>query len=466
MSHEERTDPDKAVPEGLLELGHPDWAVELLPDGRLKVPSTEARQLLRERLRSARLFPTSSGWVLAQTRGLPETRRAAALEPQVVAAGAIGGAAIPFIDFIGFLAASYQTGVLTVNVQDAHRSVFFHSGDVVWAVSSAEEDRLGEFLRRRGKITGEQLQIALRDGSKKIGRVCVERGFISAHELWVMVQGQLTEIFDKMVATETGLWTFARLDAEMLEKSQIHLSTQGLLVDALRRLDELKVYRTQIRSADVLVQVRSDVNIDQAVSRVPKEEQTAAKNLLENHRVAATILDLMRILGRGEFEVTRLVYHLTKAGAMEVVQGSETGPIPRRQVPTQKDARDIVHIYGMAMREMFDAVGKIGRSDELHASASAYLDDPTTDYHTILRAAKLDGEGRFQEESLLGTVLQQGVSAESLQDALNELLFFVLFQATDYLGREQGDDLARRVKLVIGMLAGTRPPSAAGAGPL
>ena len=62
-------------------------------------------------------------------------------------------------------------------------------------------------------------------------------------------------------------------------------------------------------------------------------------------------------------------------------------------------------------------------------------------------------DGSLEEDSVLRGVVQGAVPAEALRDALSELLFFVLYQATELLGRRRGDDLARRVKMIHNMLA-------------
>ncbi len=435
--------------------------VELLPDGRIRAPAQPARELLRDRLRHAEVLRTGPGW--AVFRGLDvitaQAPSASILGREIVAAGTIGAHGVSLIDYIGFLANGYETGVFSGASGDVERSVYFFKGDVVWASSTAPEDRLGEFLLRRGKITREQLQLAIADGSKKIGRACVERGFIAAHELWAMVQGQLTEIFDKLLATKSGLWTFSRVSIEALAESQINISTQGLLVDALRRLDEMQVYRKQIRSSDVLVQdLRRGEERGRPIAGVPKEVLEEATQLMWQIPGTATIHELMRILGKGEFEVTRVVHHLVKAKVLGIVETGESGPIPRRGVMVSKtQAREVIGIYSMAIREVFDEVRRLGRADELRRAVAEFLKYDSGPHGELLHSVSILPEGGLDEDSLLA-IIQQGKTAQDLSDALSELLFFILFQVTDFLGRRRGDDLARRVKLIHGMLAGEGLP--------
>jgi hypothetical protein len=64
-------------------------------------------------------------------------------------------------------------------------------------------------------------------------------------------------------------------------------------------------------------------------------------------------------------------------------------------------------------------------------------------------------DGSLDENGLIQHLNGLSTTTQDLSDALSEVLFFVLFQATEYLGRRRGDDLARRVKLILGLLANT-----------
>ncbi|MEM1025576.1 MAG: DUF4388 domain-containing protein [Myxococcota bacterium] len=420
--------------------------VELQQDGRLRAPSSEARRLLRARLGRAELLPTGPGWTVL--RDLDGAHGEGPTGREVVCCGTLHENGVSLIDFIGFLATGYQTGVVTVAVGPVERSVYFHQGDVVWASSTSAQDRLGEFLLRRGKITRDQLQTAMRRGDTRIGRACVECGFIAAHDLWAVVQAQLKEIFDQMIRAEDGLWTFARTSSEALAESRIHLSTQGLLVDALRRLDEMKVFRERIRSAEEVIQRgAADLDVLDGHKEISLEQ---ANGLLRHLGRPASINELMRRMGKSEFDVTHLVHHLLNKGLVEIMATQVTGPVPRRQGVALERAAEVLEVYDMALREMVEELGS--NSGGVVRSARAFIEDPHQQHAQILRGVRLRDEGTLDQKAMLAWADQAGVSVNALNDALSELLFFVLFQATDLLGHKRGDDLARRVKIILALL--------------
>lgn len=437
--------------------------VELLPDGRMRAPNPQTRAILRDRLRNAEVLSTGRGW--AVLRSLEPPTNEPPPEREVVVTGSLGDSGISVIDFIGFLATGYQTGVLTASSGELERSVYFAKGDVVWAATNAPDERLGEFLVARGKLTRDQLHAVIsQTGNTKIGRTCVERGFISAHTLWIMIQAQLQEIFARLLSMNGGLWAFARVKAEVLAESQFQISTQGLLVEALRRLDELQVYRQRVRSAKLRVQrvrpgVDGQVQTGDLVLRLEPSLKEEATQLLRALPGSATILELMRLLGKGEFEVTRIVYHLLRANLLEIVHDVDTGPIPRRTAVSKTEAKEVLDIYSMALREMFEAVSRISRLPQFSAAIGDFLRDESGNgaYAALLRSVQLHADGSLDEEPIYAAVEALSMNAQGLSDALSELLFFALFQATELLGRRKGDDLARRIKMIHGLLTQTRP---------
>ncbi|MEL7369828.1 MAG: DUF4388 domain-containing protein [Myxococcota bacterium] len=224
--------PDLSVPlhtEDLEALAEPDGRleVELLPDGRMRAPQAATRRILRDRLRHAEVLPTGPGWSVLRSLGASAVHDPA--NPRrVVAAGTLGDEGLSLIDFIGFLAGSYETGVLTAAQGHIERAIYFYRGDVVWAASTVHDDRFGQFLLQRGKITVKQLnEVTNHTGNTRIGRLCVERGFLSPNEMWALVQAQLRQIFERMLIMELGTWSFARVSAEILAESQITFRRRG-----------------------------------------------------------------------------------------------------------------------------------------------------------------------------------------------------------------------------------------------
>src|SRR4030095_16367150 len=88
------------------------------------------------------------------------------------------------------------TGALTVTHAGVGKNVQVHDGRLVFASSTSPDERWGELLLRRGKISLRQLADAARDikPGKRLGTILVERGLLSPKGLVKAVMDQTQEI--------------------------------------------------------------------------------------------------------------------------------------------------------------------------------------------------------------------------------------------------------------------------------
>lgn len=452
----------EAALSALSELA-PRLTVELHASGRMRAPHPGARELLQDRLRSAELLPCGPEWLVLRARD--SAGKAPVDARRVIAAGVLGDEGLSLIDFVGFLETTDESGLLAVAHNDVERSLFLRDGTVVWAASTDPNDHLGELLVRRGRMTREQLTALQQDPDSRgrIGGASVTRGFVTAEAMGDMMRAQLVEIFDCILAMDEGIWSFARVPAEVVEGAPVQVSAQSMLMDALRRIDEMQVYRQRVRSDEVRVQrVGPATGLEASdgpssvdlVLRLDDGVRDLATQVLDCLSVPAAIQELMRRVGESEYAVTRVVYQLLRSNLVEIVEDAAS---QRVQAPAAdpEQARAIVQVYSMAIREVFDDVANLGQCNQLRAAARAYLADEAGEgtYAELLRNVVILPDGTLEEESALRGVVRSQVNAAALNDGLSELLFFVLFQATELLGRRRGDDLARRVKLIHTMLS-------------
>lgn len=427
--------------------------VELSGDGRMRAPRPETRALLRDRLRKAEVLPTSPGWGVVRSL-VPPGEPDPPSDRTVVAAGMLGPQGIAIVDFIGFVANGYETGVLTAAHGELERSVYFLNGDVVWASTTAPQERLGEFLSRRGKITKQQLnQVLSRSLSCRIGEALVRLGFLASYELWAMLKAQLQEIFGSLVSTEQGMWSFSRVSPDALSSSQLQIPTQGLLVDALRRMDELKVYRQRVRSAQVLMQRMEGVTATpEQLERLKKDGVSDAQAVLDHLTNPASVTDLMRKLGASEFDITRCFYHLLRASLVELVPGTRN--LPSKNPFDLQTSTEVAENYAMSVAEVFTTIDRARKSAELRERLERFLSDESgTGIHArLLGYVELTEDNELKIAPVLKGAEEISMNPRQISDALSELLFFLLFQAVELLGARVGDDLARRVKMISNML--------------
>jgi hypothetical protein len=130
------------------------------------------------------------------------------------------------------------TGLLTLNHVGVETTVRIQDGRLVFASSSSKDDRLGELLLRRGRITLEQYVEAgrgIRKG-KRLGTVLVEMGALDAKELVKVVIDHTQEIIYGAFQWTEGLYHLTET-ADPAEPIVLRLSTPDIILEGIRRID-------------------------------------------------------------------------------------------------------------------------------------------------------------------------------------------------------------------------------------
>ena len=118
--------------------------------------------------------------------------------------GALGQASFPAL--VRPLVAGGRTGVLRLTRGTLAKTVYLSEGRLIFATSNDPDDRLGEMLLRKGRISYRAFEDsvrALNDG-KRQGTMLVEHGAIHARDLVDGVRDQVQEIIYGLVDWEEG----------------------------------------------------------------------------------------------------------------------------------------------------------------------------------------------------------------------------------------------------------------------
>lgn len=429
-----------------------------------------------------RLQPTSPDWIVLVRS--PAQGGVLDKKPRVVLAGDCGTFALQ--DLIAFLGQARWTGILRLSAPGNERLLTLKDGEVRSAASDSVSDRIGEVMVRLGFVTRPQLEQVLSDAPpSRVGKAMVERGHLKAHDLYRCLQEQITEIFHGMMLAKDG--TFMLIDQELDERALVHnlsLSMQGLLMDSIRKIDELAQFRKRIPHGKLFVirKKPSDGKLE------PEEDQMLAA--IDGTR---TVIELGQQLKISEFDATRIIYHLAEGHYVQVSQTSAAvvaapvsapqpsaprpaapappaaaqqpsqplppPPDPMAQVPwspPQIDERKVLHVFNFIFREVRDEVARRGQLDMFLASANAALRGSGVSTSRVLNGLSFLPDGSLDEAQVLSQFQQLKAEGSmgsepimSLKQALSDVMFFLLFQAGELLESRADEELARRVKELL-----------------
>jgi tetratricopeptide (TPR) repeat protein len=130
-----------------------------------------------------------------------------------------------------------RSGVLVARQPGVTKAVFFHQGQVVFASSTLEKEKLGENLIRLGRISRADFLAAVQanEGRKRrIGQALVEAGLIGDDELGRIVAHQVQKIVVSIFTWTSGEATFHESSDAIPEDLALDVSTARLLFEGCR----------------------------------------------------------------------------------------------------------------------------------------------------------------------------------------------------------------------------------------
>ncbi len=146
-------------------------------------------------------------------------------------------------DVLQLISTGRRTGALVLKRPHRGKQIYFRNGDIIAAASepSTDEERLGQLLLRKGLISVEDLEKALKrqkSTGRRLGQILVELGTMSREDITNALRLQVEEVVYGVFGWTDGDFHFA--EGEKPEASQIlvELNTLSVMMEGARRFDE------------------------------------------------------------------------------------------------------------------------------------------------------------------------------------------------------------------------------------
>lgn len=265
-----------------------------------------------------------------------------------------------------------KSGVLRVTseLRQTAASVSFDRGGVVAATLGKDRQPLSGHLVRMSKISAKDLERARalqeKGDTRRIGDILVTMGAIARRELDRQLKAQVEETIFELLSWSEGYFRFEEgAPSEAIIESPVRIPTDGLLMEAARRLDEWSRIEAKVPHLRVVPKLPPpDAPANGRLDLVPFEwEVLAAVDGQRDLRALATAL------GRSEFDVARTVYALSAAGV--IVLDNPAGSTPAESGREHSTSLDPArHALGMGeFEKAANALQEVLRADPLMPEA-------------------------------------------------------------------------------------------------
>lgn len=334
-------------------------------------------------------------------------------------------------DLLHALNLNHATGLLVCVEGEVRKEIFLRGGEIIFAQSNLADDRLGESLVRDGRITQAQLDEAAREitAEVKLGRILVDRGWITAKELFLGVRRQVEEIVWSVLAWPCKVLFYEGF-ADPESVIALNLETHRLLVEGIRRTPAWAKVPAGTPERQIVVQLAANprnLGLNQDERRIAA---LAAQGV--------TLRELIDQAGLGVLEAYKIVHHLIEREVVSIGVPTER-PTAVVEAGKRSELEHTIHnfaaifadIVGL-LRQRVPEIDPVGR-------LNSFFDALPEDLATVFGDVRFSPAGALDTEAIAARAAGQRGARTLVLRAFNELLYFTMFEMKNHLSDEDTD---------------------------
>jgi hypothetical protein len=323
-------------------------------------------------------------------------------------------------DVFQLLDLSRKTGALRVtsDLRDDEGVVLFDGGRVIHASVRSHPTSIERILRHAGKVSDADLAVAASLEplpGEGLGERLVRAGVITQRELERQLRLAIESVVFELLSWQEGFFSFEeRAVADVPLDARIRISTESLLMEGARRIDEWSRIADKVPHLSVVPML------------APVEDDRASVlDLLPHEWEVLMMIDATRdlrgiaaALGRSEFEIAKIAYGLVSTGVVELLQDQ----------PARSSAEAALGAEPALERARSALAGR--RPEEALSNARAALAaDPGSTEARLLAARALNRLARYGDAV---DELRRAVQSDPLTSTVHLDLGFAAVRVADF----------------------------------
>lgn len=189
-----------------------------------------------------------------------------------------------------------KTGTLGIQRDDDIVMVYFQSGSVIYGYGPRKTYHIGRMLVEKGRITPDQLDEAIaeqadkKSSGKRLGQILIEKQYIDRADLEQAVRAQVEALVFSLMSWDRGSFKFYENQFPTDEEITVDISTENVVLEGLRRLDEMTRLKDCLPGFDTVYTLApSESGQKRNVALEPEEWNIMA--LIDGHRNIENIID-------------------------------------------------------------------------------------------------------------------------------------------------------------------------------
>ncbi|HEV8128570.1 MAG TPA: DUF4388 domain-containing protein [Candidatus Eisenbacteria bacterium] len=238
-------------------------------------------------------------------------------------------------EILQLIAVQQKSGVLKLTAGDDLAVIFFDGGKVVSTRDRRRnaKDPLKPFLLKTGRLTEPQLrqvETIEAESRRELTDILLSGNYMTSDQLGKALEDQVQDTLHQLLTWKTGTYHFSG-DSRTVPKFavNIRLNTEGLLMESMRRIDELTRYKEVLTSPAMVLRPK-------ALASPPKEMTEAERRVLPLVDGLRPLRDVIAQSKLVEFEVYEALHHFYDLGVVEISLSAAPKITP---MPTATPAR-------------------------------------------------------------------------------------------------------------------------------
>jgi len=275
------------------------------------------------------------------------------------------------------------TGTLRVSTELFTKRLFFVSGDLIFASSTYEDDRLGEFLLKTGKINIHQYEKSvelLKKTGKRQGAILVELGYLTPKELFWSVKEQIQEIVYSLFQLEDGEFEFIDDELPSDEIITLKIGLGELIYHGVKRIENWTRIQKEMPPLETALRISPDrAGIFQEIKLSADDKEVLS--LVDGKRTIREILSLSK---QGSFPALKTLYVLYSIGILESAsEEHEEETVPEKE-ETEKVPPELMKFLE-EIREFHKRFNEMSASELLGVSEECTPEEAKKQYYRLAK---------------------------------------------------------------------------------
>jgi hypothetical protein len=350
------------------------------------------------------------------------------------------------------LLASRETGVLTFNRGDLMKTVYIREGRVIYGTSNDPDERLGESLLMRGKITARQyLQASnMIRPERRLGAILVEMEAVDPEELVPAVEQHVRDILVDLICWNRGDYELVvkdvdPRDVELANVVTLNLSTENLILEGIR----------QCRAwSQVLRGIGGDIDAipsqtDNSEMLYKLELTSEEQEVLAQVNGRSSVEQICQVSYLPDFETCRILWSLMVLGVIRREKGAQPGPAPEgaAEGEGELDLEDVVERFNQMFGRIYSFLeGRLGAGVDEFMDAA--MEQVCRQYGKLFDGVDLRAYGRADFEQMLANVADLPAEQRKslMVSGLNELVFVIQLNVRTRYGAQEAAVISGIIK--------------------